>query len=159
MDSLSIGSVVKVGVNEYSPVLLFTHQLSSSKRNFIQLETASGAKLSLTEGHYIYTSVGLVAASDVSVGDLLILGDGRRTEVESIRSASKLGLYNPQTEHGDILVNNILAACYTTAVEPSIAHAVLAPLRVSSSLRVLYEFSISTTQYFLNMAPTSLIVS
>lgn len=47
------------------------------------------------------------------------------------------GLYNPQTKHGSIIVNNILAGTYTTAVAPGLVHAVLAPLRAFSRTGVV----------------------
>jgi hypothetical protein len=43
------------------------------------------------------------------------------------------GLYNPQTLQGDVVVDNVRASTYTTAVEPAFAHAVLTPLRAAYS--------------------------
>lgn len=44
-------------------------------------------------------------------------------------SGKELGLYNPQTLDGRIVVNGIIASTYTTAVIPEAAHALLTPLR------------------------------
>jgi hypothetical protein len=46
--------------------------------------------------------------------------------VELVRG---VGLYNPQTLHGDIVVDGVRASTYTEAVDPVFAHAVLAPVR------------------------------
>jgi Hint module len=40
------------------------------------------------------------------------------------------GLFNPQTLHGDVVVDGLRASSYTTAVEPAVAHRLLWPLRV-----------------------------
>lgn len=47
----------------------------------------------------------------------------------SVRKVEKEGLYNPQTVHGDIVVDGIVASVYTEAVQPRVAHAMLAPMR------------------------------
>lgn len=143
MDTLKIGSEVKVGVNKYSPVILFTHQLRNVKSSFFEISTSSGDSVVLTAGHYIHTFESLVAASSVKVGDFLVLGDGRVTRVETVERVSKAGLYNPQTANGNIVVNQILCSCYTTAVEATIAHAALAPLRLNSRMRWLFEMAVS----------------
>jgi hypothetical protein len=55
---------------------------------------------------------------------------GRWTAVVSTTLVEATGLYNPQTIHGDIVVDGIVASTYTTAVDPQVAHGLLAPLRV-----------------------------
>ena len=62
------------------------------------------------------------------------------------------GLYNPHTKEGTLLVAtgsgaSILASPYTTAIEPNVAHAALAPLRCASWL-----FGVSFTR-LSNMFP------
>lgn len=130
MDALSIGDTVKVGAGEYSRVFMFTHKTAGARHAFVTLTTASGAALALTRGHYLYANGALVAAAAVRVGDVLALGDGRASPVVQVGSAPGGGLYNPQTVHGDVVVDGVLASTYTTAVEPRLAHAALAPLRV-----------------------------
>lgn len=130
MEDLSIGDVVRVGAFDYSPVFMFTHKLSGGMHTFVTLRTASGAALSATSGHYIYANGQLVAAGSVKMGDVLTLGNGQSDVVESVKSGTARGLYNPQkTAHGSIVVDGILASTYTTAVQPEFAHAVLSPLR------------------------------
>lgn len=129
MDSLSVGDTVKVGAREYSPVFCFTHKTADVQSWFVKIETQTGHAISLTPGHYIYANGVLVAAGEVRVGDVLQLGDGTTSVVKRIGRETGEGLYNPQTVNGNVVVNGIQASTYTTAVEPSFAHALLAPLR------------------------------
>jgi Hint module len=133
MDQVSIGDVVKVGVNEYSRVFLFTHKMSETVNKFVTLKTESGASLALTEGHYLYVNGALVAASTVNVGDMLTLGNGETSGVVAVGSVNGVGLFNPQTVNGNIVVDGVLSSTYTTAVQPSFAHAILAPFRMFST--------------------------
>lgn len=130
MDALAIGDRVKVGTDVYSDVFMFTHKLADSVNAFVQLHLASGDVLRLTPGHYIYVNQGLTAAKDVAVGDSVELGSGARTAVRAVSGVSDTGLFNPQTLHGDIVVDNVRASTYTTAVTPTLAHTLLSPLRM-----------------------------
>lgn len=140
MSSLSIGDVVKVGVNKYSRVFMFTHKMAESVHKFVTLKTASGVSLSLTKGHYLYVNDVLAAASTVAVGDSLTLASGEKASVVAVEASTRTGLFNPQTVDGDIVVDGVLSSTYTTAVEPGFAHALLAPLRLISNV-----FGVSVT--------------
>jgi Hint module len=129
MDELSVGDSVKVGPKLYSKIFMFTHKSKEVKDEFVEISTASGATLVLTGGHYIPVEGSLVPAWSVRVGSLVRLGDGQSDEVTSTRTVSGSGLYNPQTLQGNIVVNGIIASTYTTAIDPLLAHAVLAPFR------------------------------
>lgn len=129
MEDLSIGDRVAVRNGRFSPVFMFTHKLSDTEHAFVTLRTASGARLALTAGHYLYANGALVAAGGVRVGDELALGGGGSSAVVAVRRATARGLYNPQTVAGDVVVDGVLASTYTTAVEPALAHALLAPFR------------------------------
>jgi hypothetical protein len=73
----------------------------------------------------------LVAAADVMIGDSLVLAFAKdaASVVVTKESVSGLGLYNPQTVDGSIVVDGFLASAYTTAVHPKVAHCSLAPIR------------------------------
>ena len=47
------------------------------------------------------------------------------------------GLYNPQTMHGDIVVDGVLASVYTAAVAPALVrlHMISSPARVITQRR------------------------
>jgi hypothetical protein len=133
MHELAVGDSVKVGAGGYSRVFLFTHKLSDVPNTYVVLRTASGASLSLTKGHYIYANSVLVAASSVRVGDVLRLGDGSVSPVTMVGARAGAGLFNPQTLHGDVVVDGVVSSTYTSAVEPAFAHAILAPFRLLNS--------------------------
>lgn len=128
MSDLEIGDSVKVGSQQYSPVFMFTHRDSSSKFPFVRLVTSRLHSLFLTPGHYLYVNGTLAIASSVRPGDVVIAGNGTDT-VLFLDRILKTGLYNPQTLHGDIVVNDIKASTYTVSVEQKMAHALLTPLR------------------------------
>lgn len=138
MADLQVGDMVRVSHDSYSPVFMFTHRLTSVMyRHFVQLRTASGHDVTLTPSHYLYIMTAkndakqLVTAGSVKVGDLLILNNDQTSNVVAVNPDVTLqGLYNPQTMHGDIVVNDIIASTYTKSVQVNTAHALLSPLRM-----------------------------
>lgn len=128
MDALSVGDEVAIGGGKYSSVFMFTHALSEAKYEFVRLVTGDRT-ITLTSGHYLYVSGSLRAAGTVRVGDTLELDDGKIGGITAVSLVKDTGLYNPQTVHGDIIVDGVRASTYTTAVEASFAHAALAPIR------------------------------
>lgn len=133
MSSLSIGDKVQVGPNEYSEVFMFTHKIDNVRSSFVNLKMLSGESLTLTRGHYLYSNDELVVAGSVRVGDRLSLGSGDARIVGSTRHVYRSGLHNPQTLHGDIVVDGFRTSTYTVTVRPPVAHGIL------SALRVLYR--------------------
>jgi hypothetical protein len=132
MRELVIGDRVYVGHGIFSEVYMFTHKIPHILAEFVVIDAvSSGVRLHLTPGHYIYVNGGLVAAQTVVVGDNIELVDGSVASVSSVSSAILNGLYNPQTLHGDIFVDNVHVSTFTTAVEPAFAHAILSPLRAA----------------------------
>lgn len=134
MDEVAAGDVVQVGVNQYSKVFGFTHRSADAVSEFVRLETCCGEVLFATRGHFLHVNGGLKAAGAVEVGDKVVSGGGASKYIVSVKTERARGLYNPQTLHGDIVVNGLLASTYTTAVEPALAHAALTPARA------LYQF-------------------
>lgn len=129
MADLSIGDRVYTGNGLYSDVFMFTHKLSESQHRFLHIGTASGSKLKVTPGHYLYVNGNLAPAKAIALGDMLELADGSSEPVTQVSEVEASGLYNPQTLNGDIFVDGVKASTYTTAVAPAIAHAALSPLR------------------------------
>lgn len=153
MSDVSVGDMVKVGVNKFSRVFMFTHKMADTTNAFVELKTASGAELSLTSGHYLYINGALGAAKTVKNGDELRLGNGDVTTVVSVDSAQRAGLFNPQTVSGNIVVSGVLASTYTTAVEPTFAHAILSPFRMLASLGLSFASLESGGGALADMAP------
>jgi energy-converting hydrogenase Eha subunit B len=135
MDELVVGDLVHVGRGQFSELFMFTHKSAGVAADFVVINAArSGARLRVSPGHYLYVNGGLTAASTVVVGDTIELADGSVDTVATVSSAVLQGLYNPQTLHGDIVVDGVRASTYTTTVSPVFAHAVLTPLRTAYRL-------------------------
>ena len=128
MDQLSIGDEVRVSADSFSRVFAFTHRTSQSLISFVQL-TSQRREILLTDGHYLYVNGVLIEAKNVRVGDELSLENGTNVVVEKVSRRVSRGLYNPQTLHGDIIVNGIRTSTYTSTVDPEIGHALLTPVR------------------------------
>jgi desert hedgehog len=124
-----VGDRVHVGRGVFSDVFMFTHRARDAVSAFVALETASGAALRLTHGHYLYVNGALAAAGTVAVGDAVELGGGAADVVARVSTVTSAGLYNPQTVQGDVVVDGVRASTYTTAVQPAFAHAVLGVAR------------------------------
>lgn len=127
MDELKVGDKVLVSTTEnvYSTVHTFTHSDARVSSEFIRL-SFKGTTLEVSPGHYVYVEKrGLIAARNINAGDMM---SNRR--VLKVEKTYATGLFNPHTLKGDIVVDGILASCYTEAVEVAEAHALLAPLRM-----------------------------
>jgi Hint module len=131
MDELEIGDVIHVGNGKFSEVFMFTHRVPDTRQQFLAIKGSSDVELRLTAGHYLYVNGGLRSAGVVKVGDEIELADGGKDVVVEVRIVAGFGLYNPQTVDGDIAVNGVRSSTYTTAVDPVLAHAILAPLRAA----------------------------
>ena len=131
MDELSVGDRVAVGAGLYSEVFMFTHKTPAVQHKFVSITTESKATIRLTDGHYLPLNGGVYTPAGLAkVGDTVLLGDGTISTITALKVVFGTGLFNPQTLHGDIIVDGIVASTYTTAVQRSMAHAMLAPLRM-----------------------------
>lgn len=126
MDELRVGDEVFVG-DGYSRVFMFTHADAGFRGSFVRL-TAGGRSVTAAPGHFFYSGGDVVRVEKVAVGDVVFV-DGREVLVEAVERVDESGLWNPQTVHGDIVVEGFKATTYTAAVEPGVAHALLAPVR------------------------------
>lgn len=129
MDKVELGDRVKVSDGSYSTVFMFSHKMCDVEHSFVNVQTSSGAELSLTAGHYIYVNGALVPAGSIKVGDFVESASGEQLTVQAVSRKMLSGLYNPQTEHGDIIVNGVRASTFTTTALPAAAQAMLAPIR------------------------------
>lgn len=95
----------------------------------MRVATEDGQQVLLTEGHYLYVNGKLEMAGLVGQGDYVVLGNGTRSIVSEVSRKRGRGLFNPQTIHGDVVVDGVVCSTYTYSVAPTCAHALLAPLR------------------------------
>ncbi len=131
MDAVEVGDRVQVANGQFANVFMFTHKLGDVTNNFLRLNTHSGAAITLTASHVLPVNGEYIAARDAKVGDSLELADGTVSQINTITTVVDTGLYNPQTVHGDIVVDGVRASTYTADVCPSFAHALLTPLRMA----------------------------
>jgi hypothetical protein len=131
MDQLAVGDRVRTSATTFSDVMFFSHDDAETTSSFYNLQTASGHSLVLSAKHYVHVlpNYELVQARNVRVGQVVELADGTSSAIVSITNERHNGLYNPHTLDGKIVVNGVLASCYTGSIEPTVAHALLWPLR------------------------------
>lgn len=140
MDALRTGQRVRAGASpgmQVSTVFAWTHADRRITYPFVRLHTRLAAPLVLTRSHFVHlhstaatTAFGhMVPASEVRVGAKLVDAHGDPLIVTHIDAVREVGLYNPQTLQGDIVVDGVLVSTYTQAVPPLTAHALLAPVR------------------------------
>ena len=135
---LRIGDRVKVAHGEFSEVFFFSHRHPDTLTNAIHIETSiPELALTLSKDHLLYVNGKLTPASSVRVGDILEAHHKNlvTVTVKSVLLQKMQGLYNPNTQHGDVIVNKIRSSAHTATIHPVVARALLSPL--SLAYRVL----------------------
>ena len=153
----------------FSEVLLFLDRDVDMTRAFVNIKTASGQVLSITETHLVHvvkedkcdeakaSCVETIYAGNVQVGYnvLVTSADGRvfYDRVESVNVKRLRGVYAPLTATGTLVVDNVVASAYAVIDSQSIAHAAFAPVRwacaVSSSFKSLFSWLPSATDNYI----------
>lgn len=133
VSDLQIGDSILTG-KQFSQVHMFSHHYPEAVNPFVLLATTAGHELRLTAGHYLYVNGSLAKAGSVRVGDALEDASGSPVIVIKKSIIRDTGLYNPHTMDGDIVVNGIRTSTYTDAIHPTMAHALLAPIRALYTL-------------------------
>lgn len=155
MPHLRVGDRVLDAQHKPSSIIAFSHRdRSRVVRPFVRLVLAgptdraspSRVTLLLSEGHFMMTtgcasltSLQLTTARDVRIGDAVCMNGNKVLQVIHKNITFEAGLFNPHTASGSILVNGIAVSCYTDAVKPNLAHALLAPVR--AFVKLLFFFS------------------
>jgi len=136
MSEVRSGDVVMVANGRATEIFGFTHRLETTVSEFVRIEAEDFA-IELSKGHYLPVAGKLTAAKNVQAGDEILLANGSAAVVSSTGIVRRIGLYNPQTLEGHIVVNGVVASTYTEAVPPRVAHFLLA------IPRLLYTTNIS----------------
>lgn len=135
MAELQIGDRVKVAPPDtFSEVFFFSHNHKDRMTTSVKIETSiNGIGLTASPGHMLYANGKRVPASAVRVGDeVSVSHDSEHAAiVTSVQRVETVGLHNPHTLHGDIVVDGVVASTYTTAVHPVVAWMALAPFRAA----------------------------
>lgn len=133
MRQLRIGDRVQAssaadGTPLFSTVYLFSHKDAEARSEFVEATFDNGWQLRLSPGHYMLIDGGLVAAGNVGVGKCLT--SDRNVCVMSVRRVRDVGLFNPHTMDGRVVVDDVQVSTFTTAVAPAAARGILAPVRL-----------------------------
>eukprot|EP00042_Codosiga_hollandica_P028930 m.155802 g.155802 ORF g.155802 m.155802 type:complete len:383 (+) comp52917_c0_seq2:1131-2279(+) len=134
MQDIEIGDRVLATTNTFSEVFMFTHRDALAQVPFVRISTEHGHVLRLTGNHYLYINGSLAAAQSARVGDTVLDHNGKTVVISGVSMERGSGLFNPHTLHGEIVVNGIQTSTYTTALAPTLAHAVLWPARLLYTL-------------------------
>lgn len=128
---------------------MFSHQERISAHPFILISTESTQPLHVSGGHYLWVTPKagvaptLITAAAVKPGDTLwVRGTGSRVTrgltpaaVTTIQKAQDVGLYNPHTASGSIIVNGIAASTFTDVLPASlVVHSL-----ITYPARILYH--------------------
>jgi len=127
MRDVRIGDRILAMVDDtvfYAPVLFFAHRAENDWAQFYRIETSTGEALKLSADHLIYTSdckpeslMKRVYAKNVAIGDcVFVLSKENKLEPVAVREVTQVydvGVFAPITSSGTIVVNNMLASCYT----------------------------------------------
>jgi len=136
MEHLQVGDYVEDASGRFSKVYFFGHRVSDRESSYVRIQTRNNA-LTLSPSHFLFVNGRLELARNVKVGDRVELADGTSTLVSSVTSSVLArGVYNPHTYSGEILVSGIRASCYTGVMNPTIAHALLGPLRLADRMGI-----------------------
>ncbi|ESO83678.1 hypothetical protein LOTGIDRAFT_236513 [Lottia gigantea] len=133
-------AVTKGGKKVYSEVRTFLKRLQEDLAVYLDVITVDGQMISLSESHVIFSSsisnsssFTSTFAGRLNIGDYIYTTDNCHTDicstqVKHIQRTVRQGAYVPLTEEGTIVVNNIMASCYSS-VDHNLGHLALTPIR------------------------------
>ena len=157
---------MSAGIKQFEEVFMFSHRQATTSHTFITLFTDSGANITASHGHYIWAlgqsdkvHARPITARNIRVGDCLLQVGGAKQgpsfacvigKVELVR----VGLYNPHTASGSIVVDDIAALTFTDTLPPIPAVHSL----VTLPARLLYlAFKLAGAKSLLNMVNNGLL--
>ncbi|XP_064603757.1 desert hedgehog protein B-like [Liolophura sinensis] len=146
MSALKVGQKVLTvnedGTPSYTEVLTFLKRHPRTDAVYWNIRTDK-SNIRMTPRHIVFTSASNDTATrqprfahDVSVGDYLFSASSSNitsSKVLEITSQIMTGVYVPLTETGTLVVDELLASCYSS-VDHYIAHAFVTPIRWFPSL-------------------------
>lgn len=110
--------LIKTGPSQYEPILFFGHFDTHIDTTMLQFNQ----HFTVSYGHYVYISpVDKIPAHQLKLNDRLLTPTGYIT-ITNISTIRTVGLINPHTYSGRIVVDGVIASCYTEHFNPDIAH-------------------------------------
>ncbi len=136
MSEVALGQrVADSGIGD-SPVYMFSHRDPDAVARFVRVQYRDmrlnvTRMLTASPGHYVWTTARRLRAMDeLQVGDALLDAQGRNTlRITRVSDVVDLGLYNPHTISGSLVVDGVLVSSYTRAVTPASATSALCVIR------------------------------
>lgn len=126
----------------FSRVIMFLDYDPKQRREFLQISLSSGRTLTVTPSHLLVnadTARSVRFADKFKPGDKLLVSDSKNKLVTdvivSIKPILLTGVYAPLTTVGTVVVNDVIASCYATVDNQSIAHWALLPARLVISAK------------------------
>ena len=153
----SVLAVDQNGKLLFSQVIMQLHQGPEVTTEFHVIRTKTGRNLTLTPKHLIYkaennkpnldfdyfTSSQPRFAMNFRKGDFVFVFDKSSgmiiDEVVSNDIEIRKGVYSPLTSHGSIIVEDILASCYSELEDHSLLHMAFAPARWFNHIRNVFS--------------------
>ena len=153
----SVLAVDKNGKLLFSQVIMQLRQGPEVTTEFHVIRTKTGRNLTLTPRHLIYkaenskpnldfddsTSFQTRFAMNIRKGDFVFVFDKSSgmimDEVVSNDIEIRKGTYSPVTSHGSIIVQDILASCYSELEDHSLLHMAFAPARWFNDIRNVFS--------------------
>lgn len=142
MDELKVGDFVltaNLTTAYFAPMSLWIHREPDVVMKFVTIMTDYGKMLALTPRHLIFRNKcdefyedrihvlppnsQAVYANELEVGDcvfLLYKNGFRQQKLQDISITSRRGIFSPLTPNGRILVNDMLASCYSDVNEATL---------------------------------------
>uniref|UniRef100_A0A7S1T7F0 Hint domain-containing protein n=1 Tax=Compsopogon caeruleus TaxID=31354 RepID=A0A7S1T7F0_9RHOD len=124
MKELNVGDHILTDSGVFSPVFYFSHRLQEGLFHFIEIHTSDNRRIHLSPSHKLFVNGRLQEAKVARVGDSL--GRLKPGVISSVAHRTLQGLFNPHTLEGSLVVDQIEASCYTSAVPTNLAHSLLA---------------------------------
>lgn len=107
-----IGDRCLDGKMEMSDVYLLGHVDREAETSMTHISVSSGKSISMSDSHYIDTQEGIKSSKNVREGDTVWTRDGKEI-VEKVSRRQERGLFNPYTESGTLLVNDISVSVHS----------------------------------------------
>jgi len=110
MEELRVGDRCRDGTGEFQTIYMISHSEATSTAAYVRLRTETNHTLELSAGHYLPVGGSPTRAESVRVGDV-VETTGGRTLIASIEHVKLVGIFNPYTTSGSLIVNGVHALC------------------------------------------------
>lgn len=143
----------------FSEVLMFMDRDVNQKREFVEIRTERGSKITVTPAHLLLTTSLITSknvervqkytfADRVQEGDYLLVninGTLMPDRVRTITATLSRGVFAPLTGEGTIVVDGVVASCYALIDSQLVAHLSFMPVRLYNVLKHWFSWSESTS--------------